>query len=108
MPRSPYLKFPVFSVDDNDNGHQLKDKPITLLLAQACRIKIIKKGKTGLEWDMLWIVLRAWPQGNVNRVAIVGGTWATTVHVLVDGQSVIHMHVPTLSLSLSRSLLKLT
>lgn len=39
--------------------------------------------ETGLEWDVLWIVLRAWPQGNVNRVAIVGATRAT-VHVLVD------------------------
>ena len=54
-------------------------------------------GKTGLEWGVLWIVLRAWPQGNVDRIAIVGATWAT-VHELVDGQSVI-IHTPTLSLS---------
>ena len=62
-------------------------------------------GKTGLEWDMLWIVLRAWPQRNMNRFAIiVGGTWAT-VRVLVNGQSVIvHIYVHTNSLSLFQDL----
>ena len=34
-------------------------------------------GETGLEWGVLWIVLRARPQGNVDRVTIVGATWAT-------------------------------
>ncbi len=56
-------------------------------------------GKTGLEWGVLWIVLRAWPHGNVDRIAIEGATWGT-VHESVDGQSVIH----SLSLSLSLSL----
>ena len=58
-------------------------------------------GKTGLEWGVLWIVLRAWPQGNVDRIAIEGATWAT-VHELVEigGWSVSH-HSHTNSLPLS-------
>ena len=51
-------------------------------------------GKTGLERGVLWIVLRAWPQGNVDRIAIIGATWGT-VHELIDDQSLtIHLSLP--------------